>query len=155
NSPERSLVHLLQSLGCLRRKIVRAQRRLDRTGDAGGDGAGVHRKRDAAAAHHVQGDPHPDGRARLRAGSSHPRALAIARIDFPEAVNSMSIESVRAFFAEKAPEITVMESETSSATVALAAGSNHGAVRITPQRMAELTDAEWVDVCQTPAEAQV
>jgi prolyl-tRNA editing enzyme YbaK/EbsC (Cys-tRNA(Pro) deacylase) len=33
----------------------------------------------------------------------------------------MSIESVRAFFAENAPDITVIESRTSSATVALAA----------------------------------
>ena len=33
----------------------------------------------------------------------------------------MSLESVRAFFAEKAPEISVLESENSSATVALAA----------------------------------
>jgi prolyl-tRNA editing enzyme YbaK/EbsC (Cys-tRNA(Pro) deacylase) len=31
-----------------------------------------------------------------------------------------------------------------------AAGSTHSAVRITPQRMAELTSAEWVDVCETP-----
>ena len=28
-----------------------------------------------------------------------------------------------------------------------AAGSTHSAVRIAPQRMAELTGAEWVDVC--------
>jgi len=152
----------------------------------------------------------------------------------------MSLESVRAFFAEKAPDITVMESPISSATVALAAeaygvepgmiaktlslrvgervilivaagtsrmdnrkvkaqfggkpkmlgleevaditghevggvcpfglkaplpvycdislkaydmvvpaaGSTHSAVRITPDRMAELTAAEWVDVCE-------
>ena len=33
----------------------------------------------------------------------------------------MSLESVRAFFAEKAPDISVIESTTSSATVALAA----------------------------------
>jgi prolyl-tRNA editing enzyme YbaK/EbsC (Cys-tRNA(Pro) deacylase) len=33
----------------------------------------------------------------------------------------MSMESVRAFFAEKAPDITVIESPISSATVALAA----------------------------------
>lgn len=33
----------------------------------------------------------------------------------------MSLESVRAFFAEKAPDITVMESSISSATVPLAA----------------------------------
>ena len=155
----------------------------------------------------------------------------------------MSLESVRAFFAEKAPDITVIESTQSSATVVLAAqaygvepariaktlslrvgdrvmlivatgtsrmdnkklkaafggkpkmlgldevaditghevggvcpfglktplpiycdvslqafdevvpaaGSTHSAVRITPARMAELTAAEWVDVCQGPA----
>jgi prolyl-tRNA editing enzyme YbaK/EbsC (Cys-tRNA(Pro) deacylase) len=153
----------------------------------------------------------------------------------------MSLESVRAFFAAKAPEITVIESTQSSATVVLAAeaygvepariaktlslrigervvlivaagtsrmdnrkvkalfggkpkmlgldevaditghevggvcpfglktplpvycdvslqafdevvpaaGSTHSAVRITPARMAELTAAEWVDVCQS------
>lgn len=154
----------------------------------------------------------------------------------------MSLESVRAFFAEKAPDISVIESPLSSATVALAAeahgvepgriaktlslrigdrvvlivasgtsrmdnrkvkalfggkpkmlgvdevaeitghevggvcpfglktplpvyfdvslkafdivvpagGSTHSAVRIAPERMAELTAAEWVDVCQAP-----
>jgi prolyl-tRNA editing enzyme YbaK/EbsC (Cys-tRNA(Pro) deacylase) len=154
----------------------------------------------------------------------------------------MSLESVRAFFAEKAPDISVIESPLSSATVALAAeahgvepgriaktlslrigervvlivasgtsrmdnrklkalfggrpkmlgvgevaeitghevggvcpfglrtplpvycdlslkafdevvpaaGSTHSAVRIAPARMAELVDAEWVDVCQEP-----
>src|ERR1700682_4911323 len=152
----------------------------------------------------------------------------------------MSIESVRAFFAEKAPDISVIESPVSSATVVLAAeaygvepariaktlslrigerivlivpagtarmdnekvkalfdgkpkmlgldevaeitghevggvcpfglktplpvysdlslkafdevvpaaGSTHSAVRIAPQRLAELVNAEWVDVCQ-------
>jgi len=152
----------------------------------------------------------------------------------------MSLESVRAFFAEKAPEISVIESPISSATVVLAAeaygvepariaktlslrvgdrvvlivtsgtsrmdnkkvkaqfggkpkmlgldevaeitghevggvcpfglkaplpiycdmslrafdvvlpaaGSTHSAVRITPDRMAELTSAEWIDVCE-------
>ncbi len=29
-----------------------------------------------------------------------------------------------------------------------AAGSTHSAVKITPARMAELTGAEWVDVCE-------
>jgi prolyl-tRNA editing enzyme YbaK/EbsC (Cys-tRNA(Pro) deacylase) len=152
----------------------------------------------------------------------------------------MSLESVRAFFAEKAPDIVVIESPDSSATVTLAAaaygvepariaktlslrigervvlivasgtsrmdnkklkarfggkpkmlgidevaeitghevggvcpfglkaplpiycdlslkafdevvpaaGSTHSAVRIAPSRMAELVDAEWIDVCQ-------
>jgi prolyl-tRNA editing enzyme YbaK/EbsC (Cys-tRNA(Pro) deacylase) len=31
-----------------------------------------------------------------------------------------------------------------------AAGSTQSALRISPQRMAELTGAEWVDVCQEP-----
>lgn len=31
-----------------------------------------------------------------------------------------------------------------------AAGAIHSAVRITPDYMAQLTDAEWVDVCQPP-----
>jgi prolyl-tRNA editing enzyme YbaK/EbsC (Cys-tRNA(Pro) deacylase) len=154
----------------------------------------------------------------------------------------MSLESVRAFFAERAPDISVIESPLSSATVALAAeahgvepgriaktlslrigervvlivasgtsrmdnrkvkalfggkpkmlgvdevaeitghevggvcpfglrtplpvycdlslqafdevvpaaGSTHSAVRIAPSRMAELVEAEWVDVCQEP-----
>ena len=157
----------------------------------------------------------------------------------------MSVESVRAFFAEKAPDITVIVSPISSATVTLAAeaygveparigktlslrvgervvlivtsgtsrmdnkkikalfgvkpkmlaldevaditghevggvcpfglktplpvycdlslkafdvvvpaaGSTHSAVKITPDRMAELTSAEWVDVCQHAAES--
>ena len=155
----------------------------------------------------------------------------------------MSLQSVRAFFAEKAPDIAVIESPLSSATVALAAeaygvepgriaktlclrvgervvlivtsgtsrmdnkkvkalfggkpkmlglaevaeitghevggvcpfglkvplpvycdislrafdqvvpaaGSTHSAVRIAPSRMAELTSAEWVDVCEARA----
>jgi prolyl-tRNA editing enzyme YbaK/EbsC (Cys-tRNA(Pro) deacylase) len=155
----------------------------------------------------------------------------------------MSLESVRAFFAEKAPDITVMEATTSSATVALAAeafgvepariaktlslrvgdrvilivasgtarmdnkkvkakfggkpkmlgldevaeitghevggvcpfglkaplpvycdislqafdvvvpaaGSTHSALKITPSRLAELTSAEWIDICQNGA----
>jgi len=155
----------------------------------------------------------------------------------------MSLESVRAFFAERAPDIAVIESPISSATVALAAeaygvepgriaktlclrvgervvlivtsgtsrmdnkkvkalfggkpkmlglaevaeitghevggvcpfglkaplpvycdvslrafdqvvpaaGSTHSAVRIAPSRMAELTSAEWVDVCEARA----
>lgn len=34
-------------------------------------------------------------------------------------------------------------------TVLPAAGSTHNAVRITPQQLVELTQARWVDVCET------
>jgi prolyl-tRNA editing enzyme YbaK/EbsC (Cys-tRNA(Pro) deacylase) len=37
------------------------------------------------------------------------------------------------------------------AEVVPAAGSIHSAVRIAPERMAELTQAEWVDVCEARA----
>jgi prolyl-tRNA editing enzyme YbaK/EbsC (Cys-tRNA(Pro) deacylase) len=134
----------------------------------------------------------------------------------------MSLESVRAFFAENAPDIDVLVTEESSATICVragervvlvvasgtarldnrkfkdafgakprmlgaeevvaltghpvggvcpfglpgplpvycdvslkrfeevlpAAGATNSALRITPQRLAELTGAEWVDVCQ-------
>lgn len=33
-----------------------------------------------------------------------------------------------------------------------AAGAIHAAVRIAPQRMADLVGADWVDVCQTPTD---
>src|SRR5204862_8243818 len=161
----------------------------------------------------------------------------------PRSLRPMSLESVRAFFAKKAPDIAVIESPISSATVALAAqaygvkpgriaktlslrigervvlivasgtarmdnkkakayfggkpkmlgvhevaeitghdvggvcpfglkaplpvycdvslkafdevvpaaGSTHSAVRIAPSRIAELTAAEWVDVCEVSA----
>ncbi len=45
----------------------------------------------------------------------------------------MSLESVRAFFAERAPDLTVIETGASSATVALAAAA-HG---VEPRRIAK------------------
>jgi prolyl-tRNA editing enzyme YbaK/EbsC (Cys-tRNA(Pro) deacylase) len=36
-----------------------------------------------------------------------------------------------------------------------AAGSTHSALRIAPERMAELTQAEWVDTCQEAAQEAV
>jgi prolyl-tRNA editing enzyme YbaK/EbsC (Cys-tRNA(Pro) deacylase) len=36
-----------------------------------------------------------------------------------------------------------------------AAGSTHSAVRIAPERMAQLVDAQWVDVCEAKIEAAV
>lgn len=34
-----------------------------------------------------------------------------------------------------------------------AAGATNAAVRISPDRLADITDAQWVDVCQPPSEA--
>lgn len=41
------------------------------------------------------------------------------------------------------------------AEVIPAAGASNAAVRINPTRMAELTGAEWIDVCQFPNEGSV
>ena len=62
----------------VRRQGLRPQRRLDRTGDAGSDGAGLRRQRNGRAIDDVQGDPDADGRTRPAAGLSHPRAVGIA-----------------------------------------------------------------------------
>ena len=54
------------------------------------------------------------------------------------------------------PDLVVANSGSGDVTVLLgdgrggfvpAAGSPHSALRIAPQRMAELTQAQWVDVC--------
>ena len=60
-------------------------------------------KRPRRAADDVQGDPDADGRTRARARLSHSRAVGIAEGRRPMSLNRMSLESVRAFFAEKAP----------------------------------------------------
>ena len=60
----RRFVRLVQSVGCLRRQILWPQRRLDRAGDAGGDGGWLRQERHGRAADHVQGDPDADGRTR-------------------------------------------------------------------------------------------
>ncbi len=57
----RRAVRVVEPMGCLRRQILRPQRRLDRAGDAGGDGARLRRERSRGTADDVQGDPDADG----------------------------------------------------------------------------------------------
>ena len=64
----------------------------------------------------------------------------------------MSLESVRAFFAENAPDIAVIETKESTATVQLAAGA-HG---VEPGRIAKTLSlragaASWWSPAATPA----
>src|SRR6202048_3305894 len=58
---------------------------------------------------------------RLRDSGSSPTIASMRWRNCPIWWPRMSLESVRAFFAEKAPDIAVIESPLSSATVALAA----------------------------------
>src|SRR3954453_21953508 len=86
------------------------------------------KKRFRGAAHDFQCAPNPDGR--LGCGSG---CRIRTRAKFQLWSLAMSLESVRAFFAEKAPDISVIESPVSSATVALAAEA-HG---VEPGRIAK------------------
>ena len=64
----RGSVRLIQSVRRLRRQGLRVERRMDRAGDAAGDGVGLRQERCCPASHHVQGDPHANGRTRTGAG---------------------------------------------------------------------------------------
>jgi prolyl-tRNA editing enzyme YbaK/EbsC (Cys-tRNA(Pro) deacylase) len=55
----------------------------------------------------------------------------------------MSLDSVRAFLAEKAPDIAIIELENSTATVALAA-ENHG---VEPAQIAKTLSLKTADRC--------
>jgi len=80
-------------------KAFRLERRLDRAGDAGGDGAGMCQKRRRRPAHDVQGDPHPDGvDSDLSLNYRIHRAIGTARSWSPP----MSLESRSARFFRRA-----------------------------------------------------
>jgi hypothetical protein len=54
----------------------------------------------------------------------------------------MSLQSVKDFFSERCIEIDIIELQVST-------GSVNSAVRISPEKMADITQAIWVDVCQS------
>jgi len=62
-------------------------------------------------------------------------------------------EGVTGFIVEATLRLTPLPTQRTVSLLAFdevlpAAGATHSAVRISPQRMAELVDAEWIDVCQ-------
>ena len=61
---QRSLVRLLESMGCDRREIRGPECGVDRTCHPRSDGVGLRKERSGRAAHNVQGHPDADGRAR-------------------------------------------------------------------------------------------
>ena len=87
-----SAVRVVEPVGRLRRQGVRAQRRLDRAGDAGSDGTALRQERRRAAADDVQGAAHADGRTRDRARPSHPRARRTSRAGRPPNILNMDIQ---------------------------------------------------------------
>src|SRR4029077_7929454 len=94
----RGIVRLVEPVGCLWRESLWTKCRLDRAGDPRSHGAGLRRKLCRSPAHDVQGAPHANGRTWRQTGLSYSRAFGIARSYCP----FMSLESVRAFFAENA-----------------------------------------------------
>ncbi|MEN9895593.1 MAG: hypothetical protein RIR97_1445 [Pseudomonadota bacterium] len=76
---------------------------------------------------------------------SKPRMLGLDEV---EAETSHPVGGVCPFGLPKPMRIFCDESLKAFGMVVPAAGAIHAAVRINPVRMAELTDAVWIDVCQ-------
>ncbi|AJY44438.1 YbaK/EbsC family protein [Martelella endophytica] len=71
-------------------------------------------------------------------------------LDEVETITGHPVGGVCPFGLAKAIPVYCDESLKAFDEVVPAAGSRNAAVRIAPQRMAEITNAGWVDVCQAP-----
>ena len=93
----------------------------------------------------TRGDARLDNRKLKAALGAKARMLSV-----DEVVNwtGHPVGGVCPFWLENPLKVYCDESLRRFDEVLPAAGAVHSAVRITPQRMAELTQAQWVDVCE-------
>jgi prolyl-tRNA editing enzyme YbaK/EbsC (Cys-tRNA(Pro) deacylase) len=77
--------------------------------------------------------------------SAKPRMLGLDEV---EAETSHPVGGVCPFGLPKPMKVFCDTSLQSYEEVVPAAGGTHAAVRISPMRLAALTDAQWIDVCQ-------
>ncbi len=98
----------------------------------------------------TRGDARLDNRKAKAALGGKPRMLAQDEV---EALTGHPVGGVCPFGLATPLKVYCDISLKAFDIVVPAAGSTHSALRITPQRMAELTQAEWVDVCQEAAQA--
>ena len=96
----------------------------------------------------ARGDARLDNRKARAALGGKPRMLGQEEV---EALTGHPVGGVCPFGLATALMIYCDVSLKAFDEVVPAAGSTHSAVRIAPERMAALTGAEWVDVCQDPA----
>lgn len=96
----------------------------------------------------ARGDARLDNRKAKAAFGAKPRMLDLAEV---EALTGHPVGGVCPFGLATPLPVYCDVSLKAFDEVVPAAGSTHSAVRISPERMALLTGAEWVDVCQDVA----
>ena len=96
----------------------------------------------------ARGDARLDNRKAKAALGGKPRMLAQEEV---EALTGHPVGGVCPFGLATPLKVYCDVSLKAFSEVVPAAGSINSAVRISPARMAELTRAEWVDVCELPA----
>jgi prolyl-tRNA editing enzyme YbaK/EbsC (Cys-tRNA(Pro) deacylase) len=96
----------------------------------------------------TRGDARLDNRkAKARFG----KKLSMVALDAVEALTGHPVGGVTPFGLVQPLPVYCDVSLQAFDTVIPAAGSGNSAVRIAPARLAEITGAEWVDVCELPA----
>jgi prolyl-tRNA editing enzyme YbaK/EbsC (Cys-tRNA(Pro) deacylase) len=98
----------------------------------------------------TRGDARLDNRKAKAALGGKPRMLGPEEV---EALTGHPVGGVCPFGLATPLKVYCDVSLKAFDIVVPAAGSTHSALRIAPQRMAELTQAEWVDTCQEAVQA--
>lgn len=96
----------------------------------------------------ARGDARLDNRKTKEALGGRPRMLGAEEV---EAITGHPVGGVCPFGLPGPLPVYCDLSLKDFETVYPAAGSRTASVRLTPERLAALTDAQWVDVCQPPA----
>lgn len=97
----------------------------------------------------ARGDARLDNRKAKTALGGKPRMLGMDEV---EALTGHPVGGVCPFGLATSLKVYCDVSLRAFDEVVPAAGSTHSAVRIAPERMAALTSAEWVDICQDVAQ---
>lgn len=97
----------------------------------------------------ARGDARLDNRKTRDALGARPRMLGAEEV---EALTGHPVGGVCPFGLATPLPVYCDLSLRDFAEVYPAAGSRTASVRLTPDRLAELTAARWIDACQTPAE---
>ncbi|NVK34882.1 MAG: YbaK/EbsC family protein [Rhodobacteraceae bacterium] len=98
----------------------------------------------------ARGDARLDNKKAKAAFGGKVKMLGLEEV---EALTGHPVGGVCPFGLAQPLKVYCDESLKAFSEVIPAAGATNAAVRISPERMAEITDATWVDVCQDPAGA--
>ena len=99
----------------------------------------------------ARGDARLDNRTTKAAFGGRPRMLGAEEV---EALTGHPVGGVCPFGLATPLPIYCDQSLKDFAQVYPAAGSRTSSVRLSPDRLAELTDARWIDVCSLPVPAE-